>query len=738
MSDGFQLRRYQHEAIQAIGRAKEKGATSGILHMATGTGKTIVTHEVVNRFFTPQEHRTLIIGGINTHLVHQMVRSFKKHSPELSGFYGENGYSQPGIGMVMANYDEVNARVVVASIQTLLPSSKTAEEDYVRTPITESDLIVSSHGVKLNSKSKLEYLVSPRVDAILSHGLIDLWVHDEVHHAPADGSLYIIRRMKELYRVLNASPFFILGNTATPLREDGRSLANVCESIFYSYPLQKAQDEGNLAPFAEPIHVAFDIGDSVDGEEITKLKNWDDQIVETWNDKCNNDGVHRPTVIYSGSLDGLSGVECSRVLAQTFNDSGIAAAHIDATSCLLPDGRVGTVDDRFQIFEMFERGEIKVLCNYSVIAEGVDIPPISCVMLLRMPSEVQLTQMLGRAIRTFYGNNYLPEKEDTLVIDFTGKRMVLAAAASLMGYIIDENGVREDVDLEALFIEFNSVYALRKNDILESIPNLSWDISVIKAAIKCSLKKRIKDYIPVFGRILRRLISWFSEDEVLLEGGSIRDMTMAGYVHGVDRIYSYKKIYQGNDDAWHPCQYTSFSTLPVSGKSSLLIHPPLWTRHAKVEHTITRVEGLKEDNERLLTLLGMIADFYSTFTLWEIDTSKLYKPRAKLLFGDSNPNILVSQATNYALHNMESEDIFMKKKRRWKQRKIEGQLVQPTRNQLYAVKALAGKIEVQPELEGSSKGEVNSMIAAFAGALAVYNNKQYRQIDALYHKLDQF
>ena len=103
------------------------------------------------------------------------------------------------------------------------------------------------------------------------------------------------------------------------------------------------------------------------------------------------------TVLYPVS------VELSQEYCEQFNSEGIPAAHIDAKTPAL---------DRVRILEKFREGEILVLCQHSIVIEGVDIPNIECVQFARPTRSLTIWfQAIGRALRT------APNKDHAIIID---------------------------------------------------------------------------------------------------------------------------------------------------------------------------------------------------------------------------------------------------------------------------------------------------------------------------------
>jgi DNA repair protein RadD len=88
-------------------------------------------------------------------------------------------------------------------------------------------------------------------------------------------------------------------------------------------------------------------------------------------------------------------IEASIELAGRFNAEGIPAAHVDGTTpSLLRDS----------IVRDFVAGKIKVITNVDVFSEGVDLPAIEALFMLRPTASLaRYLQMVGRALRTHPG-----------------------------------------------------------------------------------------------------------------------------------------------------------------------------------------------------------------------------------------------------------------------------------------------------------------------------------------------
>ena len=114
----------------------------------------------------------------------------------------------------------------------------------------------------------------------------------------------------------------------------------------------------------------------------------------------------RKTVVFA------SGVTHSIRLCEVFNDNGVRAAHVDATT---PQECTRSQVGRAKIFEQLRTGEIQVICNVGVCRVGWDAPWVEAgVLAFSTKSLVQYVQTTGRLFRTH------DKKVDSILIDHGG------------------------------------------------------------------------------------------------------------------------------------------------------------------------------------------------------------------------------------------------------------------------------------------------------------------------------
>lgn len=228
-----------------------------------------------------------------------------------------------------------------------------------------------------------------------SKDYFDYIIIDEVHHSGA----------KTYQNIINYfSPKFFLGMTATPERGDDFDIYELFNhTIAFEIRLHDALKEKLLCPF----HY-FGISDiEVNGkliDEKTTIKNLVieervDHIIE----KSNYYG-------YSGlKLHGLifvSKVDEAKLLSEKLNERGIKTKAL-----------TGEDSDfvRDQAIQDLENGHLEYLITVDIFNEGIDIPCVNQVLLLRpTDSAIVYIQQLGRGLRKS------SNKEFVVILDFIG------------------------------------------------------------------------------------------------------------------------------------------------------------------------------------------------------------------------------------------------------------------------------------------------------------------------------
>lgn len=218
---------------------------------------------------------------------------------------------------------------------------------------------------------------------------------DEVHKAGATSYLKIINYFK---------PMFLLGMTATPERTDEFNIYELFDyNIAYEIRLQEALDEDMLCPFHYFGVTDFEFNGQTINDTSVLAQLVTDERVEYIIEKIQYYG-------YSGmTLRGL--IFCSRKeeasqLSEILNTRGYRTVALTSDDSQVV--RTRNVID-------LEDGKLDYILTVDIFNEGIDIPCINQVVMLRKTqSSIVFVQQLGRGLRKH------SEKEFVTIIDFIG------------------------------------------------------------------------------------------------------------------------------------------------------------------------------------------------------------------------------------------------------------------------------------------------------------------------------
>lgn len=182
----FQPRGPQIEALYALADSRSEGATKGLVHAATGIGKTYLAA------FDSAKYQKVLFVAHREEILKQAAISFRnvRQSNDYGFFYGKQ--------------KDKDKSVIFASVATL---------------------------------GRSEYLT----ENYFAPDYFDYLIIDEFHHAVNDQYQRIINYFK---------PKFLLGLTATPERLDGKDIYEICDyNVPYEISLKEAINKGVLVPF---------------------------------------------------------------------------------------------------------------------------------------------------------------------------------------------------------------------------------------------------------------------------------------------------------------------------------------------------------------------------------------------------------------------------------------------------------------------------------------------------------
>jgi superfamily II DNA or RNA helicase/HKD family nuclease len=355
----LQPKTYQQAMLDRLSAERRHGRMRNLLVAATGTGKTMVAAFDYQR--TIREHGgglpRLLFVAHRIELLRQARDTYRQvlKRPDFGELFVE--------GHVPGSYDHL-----FASIQR----------------VTSSNLLA-------------------RVGVDYWHSV----VIDECHHLPASTFDQFARKI---------APSILLGLTATPERSDGDTVLSYFDARPDGSPavelrLWDALDQQLLAPFEY-----FGTGDETDLSNVP----WDRRGLEiqALDNLISANSIRAKLVIdtvrsYCGRMDQVRAlafcvsVRHAEFMAGEFNRRGIMSEAVTGQTA---------PEIREKIPTRLAEGKIQIVCTCDLYNEGVDIPEINTLLLLRpTQSPVLFQQQLGRGLRL------TSTKSNCLVLDFVGR-----------------------------------------------------------------------------------------------------------------------------------------------------------------------------------------------------------------------------------------------------------------------------------------------------------------------------
>jgi len=237
----------------------------------------------------------------------------------------------------------------------------------------------------------------------------DFWnmvIIDECHHIEANSFRRLIKQL---------NPKYLLGLTATPERSDGLNILQHFDLRPDGTPsaqmrLWHALEQQLLAPFEY-----YACADGIDYSGV----NWRSANETAQLEQLLTGETGRAIAVLRAWEEHVSAINECRALAfcvsiahaefmtQFFQQHGINAA--------LVTGQTPS-SERAKLPAMLERREINVIVTVDLYNEGVDLPFVDTLLLLRPTQSATLfQQQIGRGLRLFEG------KDSCLILDFVGQ-----------------------------------------------------------------------------------------------------------------------------------------------------------------------------------------------------------------------------------------------------------------------------------------------------------------------------
>jgi superfamily II DNA or RNA helicase/HKD family nuclease len=346
------LEPFQERMLEQVEISRNQGRHRNLLVSATGTGKTVMAAVDYARLRGRIAHDRLLFVAHRDEILEQSQATFRQVLRHSS--FGERwvGGERP------RRFEHV-----FASVQSL-------------------------------SVAGVDHLPADHFDVVII---------DEFHHAAAPTYTVLLEHLR---------PAELLGLTATPERSDGLDVLGWFDGrIAAELRLWDAIDQHRLSPFHYyGIHDGLDLrnvpwrrgtGYDVAGLTACYTANdlWARRVIAEAHRYLGDVGKMR-------ALGFCVSVDHARFMARVFSEAGLQSVAVSATT---PSG------ERRAALRNLEAGRIRCVFSVDVFNEGVDVPVVDTLLLLRPTDSATLfLQQLGRGLRRAVG------KDVCTVLDFVG------------------------------------------------------------------------------------------------------------------------------------------------------------------------------------------------------------------------------------------------------------------------------------------------------------------------------
>jgi superfamily II DNA or RNA helicase len=257
-------------------------------------------------------------------------------------------------------------------------------------------------------------------------------VYDECHHAASDSARIILDSLG----FGKGTNKLLVGFTATAFRQDKKGLGEIFDKVAYEKNTKELIEEGYLVK-PKGFKIATDI-------DLSKIKTEDGDFQKTALAEIMDTPAMNETIVnaYIERAYGLKtivfgvNIKHAENISKAFNSVGISSKLVSGDT---------QREDRKQILEEYQAGQIKVLCNCQVLTEGFDAPSTECIIVARPTKSKGLyQQMLGRGLRLW------PNKKECIVLDFCDKNHSICNVATLL-LDYDDGQARKDREKKEQF-----------------------------------------------------------------------------------------------------------------------------------------------------------------------------------------------------------------------------------------------------------------------------------------------
>ncbi|WAX23876.1 helicase [Latilactobacillus phage TMW 1.1397 P1] len=194
---------------------------------------------------------------------------------------------------------------------------------------------------------------------------------DEAHHSLAKSYIRILAQFPNALKLLF---------TATPVRLNGKGFEEVATDLIQGNPIPKLIEQGFLAP------VDYYAPDDFDAThiKINRTGEFDDKSIQAaFKPKIYGNAVKTYQKLASDkqAIAYTYNVASAERLAKEFNSHGIVAKAVS--------GKTPKIE-RDQIIKDYREGVVQIVTNAELFTEGLDLPNVDCVIMLRPTQSLSL------------------------------------------------------------------------------------------------------------------------------------------------------------------------------------------------------------------------------------------------------------------------------------------------------------------------------------------------------------
>lgn len=211
-----------------------------------------------------------------------------------------------------------------------------------------------------------------------------------------------LQNFNRIFESLNSDQY-VIGATATPYR-DGKmkELKEYYDDIIQGIQISELIEAKYLSP---AISYGFEV--DLSNVRITAGEFNEKDLQEVYDENSIYVGAITNYLQHANGTKFLAfcpTVKNSESLCNQFNEAGISARHLDATT---------PANERDAILQAYNKNEFKGLCNVGILTTGFDQPDVETIILYRATKSLPLfLQMCGR------GSRIAPGKEKFNILDF--------------------------------------------------------------------------------------------------------------------------------------------------------------------------------------------------------------------------------------------------------------------------------------------------------------------------------